>query len=182
MEELNNSWKKRSSGKVVSTVNHYAFYSYYLKNTLKEARVPRKEFNKFVADLTKSLMNAMIEENLEVRLTGLGKFRIRESNIEYFDKNGEFKPNNVPVDWGSTWKYWRNKYEGLSDDEILKIPNRTVIRFENDHRKGKIYKFQWDKYTSIAKNKNIYNFRATRLAKEKLGKVLKTNSNIFYYG
>ena len=181
MEEQNN-WKKRGPGKVQSTVKHYIFYSYYRKNTLPNNKVGRKEYNKFLNDLTKAFMDSMIEENTEIKLTGLGRFRIKETDSFRKDRYGELKLRKSPVDWDSTWKYWRTKYEGLLDSEIIKIDNKPILRFENEHRQGKIYSFYWDKITTILKNKSKYNFRPTRLAKEKLGKLLKTNDNIFYYG
>jgi len=180
-QESNKDWKKRGKGKIVSTVKHYAFYSGYLKHTLKSNRIPRQEYNKFLADLMRTLMDAVIEEHLEVKFSNIGSFRVKETKMQFITADGQMN-KSIPTNWDASWKYWRELHPDKTDVEIIALSNKPIIRHENESRNNHIYRFNWDKRTTLLKNKSYYTFRPTRLAKEKLARILKTNENVTFYG
>lgn len=173
---------KRGLGKKNNDIKQYYWYSYYLKNTVYKKKLSRKVHAAFLKELFDTFVDMMIFETFELKLPGIGKFRIRSKKTIITTKTGEIIIRKR-IDWKSTWEMWRNKYPGLTDDEIIKNYKHTkqlkIINFEKDE----LCEFIWDNQSSSLMNKGFYKFSVTRLAKKKLVDALNDpNRKVFYYG
>jgi hypothetical protein len=176
-----NDYLKRGEGKNKANIKKDNFYKFYLQNA-KERIVERKQYNAFVKDLLAQYSTEIVTKGLEVKVTKVGKFRIRSKALHFFKANGE-KAKSLRPNWKATWEYWENKHPGLSRDEITKIENKTVLYHENDHSNQEFYEHYWDKITINLINKSFYNFKASRQFSRLLAKVVKDpNRKTFYYG
>ncbi len=172
---------KRGSGKINCSFKNYHFYKNYCKRTPIKNRLDRKTYNKFIKDLLETFSQAIINENLELKLEGLGKIRIRERSSYYYLEDGTLS-NSIKVDWKSTWEYWEKKYPGLTRDEILLEKDKKVLHFENKIS-SQYYGFYWDKYTIQLVNKQCYAFKITKQNSIALNKsIIDPNRKIYYYG
>lgn len=181
MEQHSNNWKKRTKGKHILDVTEYDFYSFYIKNTVKENRLSRKQFNAFIKDLMIALTNAMIDESLEIKIPMLGAFRVRERKLNLLNHNNELA--KLKPDWGKTWEYWRSKYSELTDEQIIEIKNKKLIYHDNEHSNQYYYHIIWEKRRCLIANNSLYNFIPNRLLKSKLSNTILDNTKqVFYYG
>lgn len=175
------SWKKRGKNKVTQDNGKYLFYSYYRKNTVGK-KLERKKFDAFMNDIITSLTDAMINEGLEIKIPVLGSFRVREKEMKLLDNDGNIN-KYLKVDWKSSWEYWRMTYPDLSDDDIIKIKDKKLIRFDNAHTNHYFYKIIWDKRRCLLRNQFVYSFKPTRLLLKQLADVVKDeNKTVYYYG
>lgn len=179
--EDSNTYLRRGKGKLAGDVKKAAFYLFY-KEHAKEAILPRSTYNAFVKELLIAYSSNVVETGLELKVTKVGKLRIRSSHLNFFKKNGE-RSKSLKPNWHATWEYWHTKYPGLTNDEIVEIKDKKVIFHENDHSDQEFYEHHWDKLTSNVKFKTFYRFKASRQYSRLLAKVVKDpNRKVFYYG
>lgn len=171
-----------------STVDLYKFY----KNKLGEEAIKEDLFKKIYYDLNKSISNLIIKESLEYKLPyRLGYLRIKKTKLKLKLREGHIDLNKNLIDWDSTWKYWLDKYPGLTRKDIKKIPNKKCIFHMNEHTDGDIMSWFWDKYYSNAKNNTVYKFQPVKggiiekyyLGRLGLGAWIKSEekTNDYYY-
>lgn len=176
-----NTYLKRGKGKAIGDVKKSDFYTFYKKKT-KEKLLPKPTYNAFLKDLLQAFSEAMILENLEIKITQLGKLRIKSSKLKIFNEKGE-KNKGLKVDWKACWDYWTTKYQGLSRQEIVNIKDKILVYHDNEHTEGEFYSHFWDKHTSVVKFKVFYKFEASRQYSRMIAQVVKDpNRKIFYYG
>ena len=173
--------ESRGAGKHSSDVKKYDFYSHYRKNT-KFPKMERKEYSAFLKDLMVAYSEAIVKENMELKLGKLGFIRIQAKKLHFFDKDGN-KAKSLKVDWQKTKEYWSTKYPGKTKAELKLIQNKPVIYHENDHTKGEFYQHLWDKLTSLVKYRGLYKFIPSRQYSRLITEVVKDpHRTVFYYG
>lgn len=173
IQQSRNNGFKRTGGKLNSDVLRYQFYSDYAKTLPVSERIGRTSFNRFTKDLISTLVTAIIEENLELKFTHIGRLRVREKVI---------KTVNIRVDWKTTWEYWNEKYPGLTRDEILQIKDKKTLRFDNEISAYN-YSFYWDKLTVPYPILRYYKFKASKHNSIALNKsIINPDRKVFYYG
>jgi hypothetical protein len=172
---------KRGEGKHKGDVKKYDFYSYYRKNT-KFPKLERKEYSAFLKDLLTAFSEAIVRENMELKLGKLGFIRVQAKKLHFFDKDGN-RAKTLKVNWQKTWEYWESKYEGKTRDEIKQIKDKTVLFHENDHTNGEFYQHLWDKLTSIVKYRGLYQFIPSRQYSRLITEMVSDpHRTVFYYG
>jgi len=167
--------KSGSTGKYNADLASQNFYRYYFDNCSKP--IPYSVLKDLYKDLMEGLALLMLEGE-EIRIPNLGKFSIKAYKPKRFTKNGELiKP---PVDFGRTWKYWREKYPDKTDDEIVQIKDKILLRYENRHSKGYQYKFVWDHSEFAIPGKKVYVYKPASQYKRALAKLIKSDTNIIF--
>jgi hypothetical protein len=177
---MNNEYLKRGKGKHTADIKKYDFFSHYRKNTAYE-KLSRTAYSAFLKDLLIAFSEAVVKENMELKLGKLGFIRVQAKKLHFFKTNGE-KADSLKVDWEKTWKYWEEKYPSLSRNEISNIKDKKVIYHENEHTNGEFYRHLWDKATSQVKYKSFYKFIPSRQYSRLIKEIVsKPNRTIFYY-
>jgi len=178
---MSNNYLKRGKGKAIADIKKYDFFSHYRKNT-KFERLERKQYSNFIKDLLTLYSEAIVKENLQLKLGKLGYIRIQAKKLHFFTKDGK-RAKSLKVNWVSTWTYWEGKYEGKTRDEITEIKNKTVLYFENEHTNKEFYRHLWDNATAVVKYKRFYSFKPSRQYSRLITTIVTDpNRTIFYYG
>lgn len=175
------NYLKRGKGKHKADVRKYDFFLHYKQNTTFE-KLDRKAYSAFLKDLIKAFSEAIVKENMELKLNNLGFIRVQAKPLHFFKKDGT-KAKSLKVDWQRTWAYWEEKYSGKSRDEITEIKNKHVVYHENSHTNGEFYKHLWDKTTSLVKYKSFYKFIPSRQYSRLITEIVSDSQRtVFYYG
>ncbi len=170
----------RTEGRFNGNIKKNDFFKFYKANSKNP--VNQKVYNAFVKELLTQYMESIILEGEEIRLGMIGRLRVRTNQLKVIKDNGELAKSLKP-NWELTWKYWFEKYPGMSKEEIVNLTNKKVIYHENEHSHGEFYDFFWDKVTSNVRYKSLFKFVASRQYKRLLNSVVKdTNRKVFYYG
>lgn len=179
--EMANIYLKRGKGKIAGNIKKSDFFSYYNSNA-KEALLPKDKYNAFIKDLLNTFSTAIVDNNLELKITKVGKLRIKSSHLNFFKANGE-RSKSLKPNWKATWEFWVSKYPGLTRDEIVEIKDKKIIYHENEHSNQEFYEHYWDKATINLKFKSFYVFKASRQYSRLIAKIVKEpNRKVFYYG
>lgn len=175
------NYLKRGEGKHIADVRKYDFFSHYRKHTTFE-KLDRKAYSAFLKDLLIAFSEAIVKENMELKIGRLGFLRVQTKKLHFFKENGE-RAASLQVNWKKTMEYWDEKYPGMSRDEITKLKNKTVIYHENSHTNGEFYRHLWDKATSVVKYKSFYKFIPSRQYSRLITEMVSDpNRTVFYYG
>jgi len=135
--------------------NNYLEYRRRYKN--RKTRLERGEFRAVVDLFNKKVIDRIIFNNFEFKITGLGVLSLRKKKLKVF-KEGKINGRYLPIDWVKTKQY-----------------NKRIFIL-NEHTDGYKYFFQFDKFNH--KNKKYYNFKVSRRNSRYLAKVLK-NPDIY---
>ena len=166
---------KGATGKYNADVTSQNFYRYYLDEESKP--IPYSILKDIYKDLLSGLVDIMLNGE-DVVIPNLGTFSVRMYKPKMFDKDGNFiKP---AIDFGKSWEYWRSLYPDKTDDEIVKIKDKPLLRFENRHSKGYKYLFYWDHSTLAIPGKQVYNFKIATQYNKRLGKLVKSDTDIMF--
>jgi hypothetical protein len=178
---MGENYRKRGEGKHKGDIKKYNFFSYYRKNAKLE-RLERKEYDAFLKALLTAYSEAIIKENMHLKMGKLGYLRIQSRKTHFFRKDGSLA-KSLKVNWKKTWEHWEKKYEGKTRDEITEIKNKKVFYHENEHTNGEFYRYLWDNVTSIIKHKTFYTFKPSRTYTQLLSKTVSDpDRKVFYYG
>lgn len=178
---MSHNYLKRGKGKNIGAIKKYDFFSYYRKNA-KLNKLNRQEYSKFLKDLLVQYSETIVRENMQLKIGKLGYIRIQAKKLHFVKQNGKVS-KTLKVDWQETWIYWERKYEGKTRDEIVKIANKQVLFFENDHTNQEFYMHVWDNKTAPVKFKNFYKFKPSRQYSRLIKEMVSVpNRTVFYYG
>ena len=92
----------------------------------------------------------------------LGFIYIKKSPLKIRVVDGKLDTTKMIVDWGATWKYWREKYGDKTKEEIKQIKDKKVIYFTNEHTDGNVMKWYWDRTMCNIPNRTIYRFKPVK--------------------
>lgn len=174
---------KRGKRKILADYKTRDIYRYY-----REDGGEVSDYSKFVdilSEFNEELIKSIINESYEfIMPRRLGSIRIRKKKVKIqFNEDGTIDKNRFTPDWVKTKKFWSEKYKGLSDEEIAKIPDKKIIYNLNDHTDGYRFGWYWDKVTSNIRNQSAYRLEITRNWNNYFAKQLKTNpklKNMYY--
>lgn len=146
------------------------FYKYYKKNCKNP--VSSVLFNKIITDYNKGIVNLIINESMDYTIPYLNfEITIRKYKKKLKIVNGKLI-NNVPPDWKATKELWAKDPEAKE--------KKLVIRLNNSHTSGYVFRIYLKKFKSTTKNKNVYKFLPNRDFKRNLSKRIKdTNKDNF---
>ncbi len=164
---------------------HYGindFFKFYLKTSdtpIKDAKI----YSSIIKEINESVSNAMIFNSYEFKIPNL-LFKIsivkKKQKIK-LDENGNPILKWLPIDYQATKALWKKEYPNLTEEEILKIPDRKRVYLRNKHTSGYIYSFFMDKYRSNCRNKSAYFYEPTRTNVRTLAAYIKSEEFKDYY-
>lgn len=184
MSQFNTGRYIGSKGKIEIHAGIAEFYKYFeAKNTFD---VASQVFNKVLGELNQAIAEAIMYENYEFKMPGrLGFISvIKKKHKLKLDENGKVDTRYLPVDFQKTRELWKKIYPGKTETEIMLIPDRKRVFYQNKHSDGFIYSWFYNKYTSNATNKSVYYFKPTRTHQRALAKHVKSedfDGNYFEY-
>ena len=152
-------YKTRSSRAIPA---HYGMRDYhtFFCEEYPELNIDKQTYNKVISEYNKYVASILIEA-LEIKLPfKLGKIEIlKELRKLYLNDEGKVINTN-PVNWKSTLDLW-SKNQEAKDKKIL-------IRFNNKHTGGYVFRIYYNKKTAVFKNKKVYFFQPVRILKRSI--------------
>jgi len=93
--------------------------------------------------------------------------------LELFIKKDKRKPkivngklvNNIPIDWKATNELWEKDSEAKE--------KKILVRYNNSHTSGYVFRIYCKKFKSKVKKKNLYKFKPSRNFQRSLSKRIK---------
>ena len=151
-------------------------------NVALKRKVTYSLFMKIYKLFIKKVIYNIIEESADFKMfSRLGEISIKKKKIrKKLDEEGNIIHINRPPDWGSTNKMWIKKYGTADKNELSKIPNKKIIRFDNKNTNGYTLKICWDKSICNVKNQFKYVFKPTRDFARAIP-LIRNDKNIDYY-
>lgn len=150
---------KRGEGNIRAHYGMTDYYRYFIKEY--NLNISTKVYNNIIADFNEAIMNLIIEENLDYRLPHVGStLSVRKIKRSPKIINGKLH-NPTPINWVATNKLW-------AEDEEAK-DKKLLVRYNNSHTSGYVYRIYFKKYDLYYKNKKIYNFKVARDFSRMLG-------------
>lgn len=158
--------------------DYFNFYKANYKNYINDYSM----YMSILEDYYKEVLDAIIYKNLEFKMPfRLGSLRIKAKKSKVIlDDNGNIRLNTAPPNWNKTLEHWNKIYEGLTKEEIKKIPNKKIIRHLNKHSSGKHMSWYWDKIISHLPHQNAYKLDINRNADRKLASAIKSGKFKYY--
>jgi len=139
------------------------YYKYYKANT--DNPVSEKKYRKILDEFNKKIAELIIEEGIDFIMPSLNfEITIRKDKRKPKIVDGKVV-NNTPVDPVATKRLWDN------DEEAKE--KRILVRYNNSHSSGYVFRIYCKKFRSSLKNKNLIKFRPTRQLKRNLAKAIK---------
>jgi hypothetical protein len=145
------------------------YFKFYKNNS--EKSVDEKKFRKVIDSFNKKVSELIIEEGIDFVIPSLNfEITIRKDKRKPTIKDGKVI-NNTPVDPVATRKLWDNNEEAKN--------KKILVRYNNSHSSGYVFRIYCKKFRSSIKNKNLFKFRPIRQLKRNLAKVLKDPDKSF---
>lgn len=139
--------------------DYFKFYSKINPN------ISRKKYNDIITDFNKGIVNLIIEEHLQYYIPHLGfEIMIKKDKRKPRIVNGKLI-NNVPIDWKATNILWNKDAEAKE--------KKLLVRYNNSHTSGYVFRIYCKKFKSKVKNKNLYKFKPNRQFQRDLSKRIK---------
>ena len=124
--------------------------------------VDRATFGKVITDFNKEIGKLIVNNHLEYGLPKLGyHLMLRKDQRKPKIKNGKLL-NNIPVDWKKTNILWDNNPEAKE--------KKLLVRYNNSHTSGYIYRIYLKKFGVKLKYRSIYKAQINRELKRYIAK------------
>lgn len=139
------------------------YYKFYTDNYNKD--ISRKTFNKIITEYNEGIIDLIINDNIDFLLPHL-MFEITIRKVKRKPKiiNGKLI-SNIPIDWKKTNELWENDKEAKE--------KKLLVRYNNSHTSGYVYRIYLKKFKGKVKNKTYYKFQPSRMFKRSLSKRIK---------
>lgn len=145
------------------------YYEYYKKKY--GAEVGKSKFNKVVSEFNKGIVNLILEENISYQLPYLNFIlEIRKDKRKPRIENG-ILINPTPVDWKKTKALWERDAEAKE--------KKLLVRYNNSHSSGYVFRLYLKKFNSFVKNKTIIKIKTNRAFQRQLSKKIKNPDEPF---
>lgn len=129
------------------------------------SKINRSLYNNIITDFNNSVRKLIINEELNFYAPHIGiELSIRKDKRKPRIVDGKLI-NNIPVDWKATNELW-NKDSEAKEKKLL-------VRYNNSHTSGYVYRLYLNKFKSKMKNKNYFKFRTNRIFQRMLSKRIK---------
>lgn len=128
-------------------------------------KINRSLYNNIITDFNDSVRKLIINEELNFYAPYIGiELSIRKDKRKPRIVDGKLI-NNIPVDWKATNELW-NKDSEAKEKKLL-------VRYNNSHTSGYVYRLYLNKFKSKMRNKNYFKFRTNRIFQRMLSKRIK---------
>jgi len=150
--------------------SHYGindYYKYY-KSKYPNDNISKKDFKNIFTIFNKELTKEIIEKGKVKLPKRFGEIEIIKKKREvYINKEGVVI-NNKPIDWKATKDLW------AINDEAKE--NKVLIRHNNKHTGGYVFRIAYNKKVAKYKNKSVYFFKPVRDFSRSINKRIKDYS------
>jgi len=141
--------------------DYYKFYT----EVLGGKELSKKLFNQIITDYNCGVTELIIEENLTFYIPYLGfEILIKKDKRKPKIVNGKLI-NNVPIDWKATNALWDKDKEARE--------KKLLVRYNNSHTSGYVFRIYCKKFKGNIKNKNLFKFKPNRKFQRDLSKRIK---------
>lgn len=138
----------------------------------KHGDIDTKLYSSVVRDFNKGIAHLIVEESMRYKIPFIGfEMFIAKSKRGPKLVNGQLV-NTVPVDWRSTLDLWE------SDKEAKE--KKLLVRYNNYHTSGYVFRIYVRKSGSKMKNKSYYRIRPNRKFQRSLSSRIKDQSKEVY--
>jgi len=150
---------KRKSKKIPAHFGMKDYYKFFCK-IYPNADISRSKFNKIISEYNEKMSELLIEELTYTLPLKMGTLEIlKDQRKVYENKEGKII-NNKPVDWKATNNLWK-----LNEEAKKK---KVLIRHENKHTNGYVFRVYYNKSKANFKNKTVYSFSPIRELKRNI--------------
>lgn len=148
--------------KIKSDFGMFDYHKAYEKNHKK---IKRTTFSDIITAFHLGLQELIITTNLVYNLPRLNfqlimKKELRKPTI----KNGKLL-NNIPPDWKRTMALWERDKEAKE--------KKLIVRHNNSHTSGYIFRIYFKKFSARLKYKNVYKFNVNRDFKRSINAAIR---------
>jgi len=159
--------------------------SHILKRYPKEVKnpMPRSDFASLISEVNNRCIEKVITEGKKFIIPSLMTVMVEMRKTTYTDKEGNFTTKYLYPDWGKTWKFWHDKYKGMTREEIVAIKDKKVLFSDNSSNDGYYYKMRATLRNGVIKGSAFYKVVPVKGFRQKLSKHLKTpnGKNTVYF-
>tara|TARA_R110000796_G_scaffold236214_1_gene355466 strand:+ start:35727 stop:36227 length:501 start_codon:yes stop_codon:yes gene_type:complete len=150
--------------------SHYGitdYYNNYIKQNPNDP-ITKKEFKKVFTLFNKELVKEIIDKGKVKLPKRFGQIEIiKKKRGVYLNKDGVVI-NNKPVNWKATNELWKSSPEAKE--------NKILLRHDNKHTDGYVFRVFYNKQIAKYKNKSIYFFKPVRDFSRGINKRIKDYS------
>jgi hypothetical protein len=148
----------------------------YFQQAYKKPEIKQKLYTEIHKEINEEVFKMMRTHNFIYHIPcRLGKISIRKFKPKVrILEDGSVNWRDLKVDYKATWDYWRQKYPGKTDKEILEIPNKAKMYHHNAHTHGYRYKHKWDKGAANFNGKTCMHFKPVRQVSRDLNTWLRS--------
>lgn len=134
------------------------YYKFYTETYNKD--ISKKKYNDIITEFNKAVANLIVEDNLFYQFPFLAfELSVRKDKRKPRINNGKLI-NNIPVDWKKTNELWERDSEAKE--------KKLLVRYNNSHTSGYVFRIHLSKNRAILKNKILYKFRPNRTLQRSL--------------
>lgn len=149
---------KRTLGKIKAHFGMKDYFRWYKKNN--NDPVTYNVYSDIISEYNKAVIDLMLNESLEYRIPVLHLLlTIRKEHRAPKIINGKLY-NNRPINFSKTMALW------AADEEAKK--NKTILRYNNRHTSGYVFRIYCKKHESGMSHKKLYKFKPSRQFKRDL--------------
>lgn len=172
---------KRKEGKHNTNVKTKDFYKHY-KEKVKEP-LPALLFSQIIQDVNKNCIFKLALTGEEFRLPyGLGVLYIAKRKIPILlNDDGTVNTRNLKPDWKKTKSLWEKRFPGVPAEEVVKIKDKPIVYYLNEHSSKYRMVYNWDRRTSNVKNQSYFLFKVVRTLKAEVARYFVESGNTNYY-
>jgi len=157
---------------------HYGsedIYKYYKRITKNPHNLTQADMGKILKDFFTGVTDLMIYKGIEFTMPyRLGSVRIKKAPVKYkLNGIGRVDVRRLRPNWGACRKLWAKDYPNKTWEEIVAIPNKSMIYHENKHTDRFNFSWRWDRLTCAVSNSQAYKINFSRANDRKLAKALK---------
>lgn len=142
------------------------YYSFYTKKY--NPNISRKKYNDVISDFNEEVIDMILNEGFEYLIPYIYiTLCVRKDKRAPRIINGKLY-NNTPVDPVKTKQLW--------DSDPDAKERKLLVRFNNSHTSGYVFRIYAKKFSRTYKNKKYYKFRPARNFKRLLAKRINDES------
>jgi hypothetical protein len=165
------------------TDDYFEYYRDNIKTTVHKKRslkakdyVVRDDYGKMLQEYYLAISKMMIyDAYTHYNSNKMGCLNVVKYEPDMLDKDGNIRPRMLKVNWKATKDLWAETYGTSGNDPALKeIKGKTLIYHENDHSDGWMFRWNWDRSTSLMKHQSRYYYKPVKANKRMLATAIQT--------
>lgn len=162
---------KRSSKKIPAHYGMNDYYKFFCEIYGKD-KVSKKRFNSIISEYNEKMGELLINDLTYTLPSKMGTLEILKIKRKVYENSEGKIINNKPIDWKATNDLWKLNKEAAE--------KKILIRHNNKHTDGYVFKIYYNKRLANYKNKTVYSFKAVREISRNINKRIRDYSKRKY--